>query len=81
MFVEHGLAEASGDGVDELIAPQDAGNVAIIEDVFGSGQAQGRAGDHDRNFGGGLLLALVDLLPALENLGEEATEFRIAITI
>ena len=41
-------------GVDELLPAQDAGNVAVIEDPFGPGQSQRRAGDHDRA-GGGVL--------------------------
>ena len=39
VFVEHGAAEARGDRIDELIAPQNAADVGIIEDVLGSGQA------------------------------------------
>ena len=48
MLVEHGLAQARGNEIDELIAAQDAGKVGIIEDVLGSGQAQSRACDDDR---------------------------------
>ena len=39
VFVEHGVAETRGDRIDKLIAAQNAGNVGIIEDVLGSGQA------------------------------------------
>ncbi len=39
VLVEHGLPEASGDGSDELIAPQNAADVAVIENVIGSGQS------------------------------------------
>ncbi len=39
VFVEHGAPEARGNRIDELIAAQDAGDVAIIENVIGSGQA------------------------------------------
>ena len=48
VLVEHGAAEARGDEIDELIAAQDAGDVGVIEDVLGSGQAQSRSGDDDR---------------------------------
>ena len=63
VFVEHGLAETRGDRIDELIATQDAANVAVVEDVLGSGQAQRRAGDHHRDAGRSAVLAVVDLQP------------------
>ena len=39
VFVHHSAAKADGDGVNELIAAQDAADVAIIKDVLGAGQA------------------------------------------
>ena len=48
VLVEHGAAEARRNDVDELLAAQDAGDVAVIEDAVGPGQSQGRAGDHHR---------------------------------
>jgi hypothetical protein len=36
VFVEHGAPEARGDRIDKLIAPQNAADVGIIEDVLGS---------------------------------------------
>ncbi len=45
VLVEHGLAQTRGDEVDKLITAQDAGEIRVIEDVVGSGQAQGGAGD------------------------------------
>ncbi len=48
VFVEHGVAELRRDGANELIAAQDALDIAIVEDVLGSGQAQRRSGDHHR---------------------------------
>jgi len=39
VFVEHGLPEFGRNRSDELIAPQNAGDVAVVEDVAGSGQA------------------------------------------
>ena len=36
VLVQHVLAEVRGDGADELIAAQDAFDVAIVEDVLGS---------------------------------------------
>ena len=39
VFVEHALTEARGNQIDKLIALQNAADVAIIEDVLGSGQA------------------------------------------
>ena len=81
VLVEHGAPEACGNGVNELIAAQDAGNVVVIENVFRSGQAQGSSSYHYGKLGWGLLLTRVELLGALENVGEHATEFHIAITI
>ena len=40
MFVEHGVAEAGGDRVDELVAAQNASDIAIVENVLGSRQSQ-----------------------------------------
>ena len=38
VFVEHVVAELRRDGSDELIAAQDAFDVAIVEDALGSGR-------------------------------------------
>ena len=54
VLVEHGAAEAVGYGGDELIAVQQTRDVAVVEDVLGSGQAEGCAGDdHRLVFGAG----------------------------
>ena len=81
MFVEHGLAEACGNRIDELIAPQNAADVAIVEDVFGSGQAERRSGDDHRSVVGTSVLAAVDLVAAIKNIGEQAAEFVVAIAV
>ena len=81
MFVEHVAAEARGNGVDELIAAQDAANVGIVEDVLGSGQAQSRSGDRHRKVGGSGFLAVVNLAAAIENIGEHVAEFGVAIAV
>ena len=46
MFVEHVLPEPGRNGADELIAAQDALDIAIVEDVLGTGQAQRRSGNY-----------------------------------
>ncbi len=81
MFVEHGLAEAGGDGIDELIATQNAADVAIIEDMVGAGQAQSRSRDHHREPGRGRLLAVVDLPAAIKNIGKEMPQLGVVIAI
>ncbi len=39
VFVEHGLTETHWDEIDELLAPQNAADIGIVEDVLGTGQA------------------------------------------
>ncbi len=79
VLVEHGLAQARGDEIDELIAAQNAGEIGVVENVVGSGQAQGSAGDDDGNIVRGRVLAAMDLPAALENLGKEVAEFGVVI--
>ena len=71
----------AGIDIDELIAAQDAADVGIIEDVLGSGQAQRRSGDHHRGAVGDAILAVVDLVAAIENIGEQTAEFVVAIAV
>ena len=61
VLVQHVLAEVRWNGADELIAAQDAFDVAIVEDVLGSRQAQRRSGDAHLETRGGRLLAVVNL--------------------
>src|ERR1019366_3124753 len=81
VFVHHVLAEVRGDGADELIAAQDALDIAIVEDALGSREAQRSSCDPHRDTGRGRLLAVVDL-PArpFESLGEHTAKFVVPIT-
>ena len=81
VFVEHGVAEARGDQIDKLVAPQNAADVGVIENVLGSGQAQRRSSNDDRAAGGRVFLAAIDFAAAIENIGEQAAEFVVAIAV
>ena len=52
VLVEHLAAQPVRDRVDELLAVEDAGDVLVVEDPLGPGQAERRAGDHHRLGGG-----------------------------
>ena len=67
-----------GIDVDELIAAQDATDVAIVEDALGSGQAQ-RAPVIATGMAASERSAVVNLPAALENVGEQVAEFAVAI--
>ena len=52
VLVDHLAPDLARDGVDELLAGQDARDVLVVEHPLGAGQAKGGAGDDDR-FGQG----------------------------
>ena len=78
MLVEHGAAEARGNGFNELVAAQDAGDIGVVEDALSAGQAQGGAGD-DNGFGQRGMLAVVNGIAALEGIGKNAAEREVAV--
>src|SRR5450755_3532755 len=61
VFVEHGLPEFRRDRCDELLTPQNAANVAIVEDVLGPRKSQGRSRDDHGFVLSGALLSAIDL--------------------
>ncbi len=75
------MPEVRGNRVDELIAPQDAADVGIIENMLGAGQAQRRSRDDHWNVRRDVLLAAIDLVAAIENIGEQMSEFVVAIAV
>ena len=79
MFVEHGLAQASRNQVDELIAAQDAGNVGIIENVFSPRETQSCSGDHHRESRCVAVLAVPNLPAALKSVGKQPPKFDVTI--
>ncbi len=78
-FVEHVATQVGRDRLDELFAAQNASDIAIIEDVFGTRQAHRRAGDRHRLAGSRSFLSVINVPAAFQNVGEEMTEFGIAV--
>ncbi len=76
------LRNRVGIAADELIAAQDALDIAIVENVFGSGQAQRRSGNHHRGVSRNRLLSVGDLpAVALQTFRKQTTEFVIRIAM
>ena len=60
----------AGIRADELITAQDAFDIAVVEDVLGSGQSQRRARDDDRFALWRRLLSLIDFPATIKHAGE-----------
>ena len=54
--IEHLVADARRDHVDELLAVEQEAEVAVVEDVGGAGGAERRTGDDDRFVDGAVLV-------------------------
>src|SRR5579864_3754239 len=72
VLFEHRLAQARGNEIDELLTPEEASNVRVIEDALGPGQTECRTSYHNRKAGGRAVAALMKLPTFLENINEEA---------
>ena len=75
------MAQAAGNDVDELLAVQQRGEVAVVEHPRRAGQAEGGAADHHRCTGVGRRAgaAVVDAPGAVEEIGEEMAELAIDV--
>ncbi len=81
VLVHHRLPKMHRDLPDESVPSQDPLDIGVVENLRGSGQAEGgtRDADFDRGCGCGAASAGVDLQPPFHEFGEEPPEFRIAV--
>ena len=85
--VDHRAAQPVRDGVDELLALEDASDVPVVEDPLDAGQAERRAGHHHRFANRGRRSAGRDgkggaglgVQTALDHVDEEAAQLGVPV--
>ena len=81
VLLQHQLPEANGDGLDELLAAEEAGDVGIIKDVVRTGKSESGPGDYDGLGRGSGFGTVVEFVAFLEDAGKHAAEFDIVIAV